>query len=158
MKKLRFCFVTEWRFNAPAADLWAIIDDAEAIAKSWNGVKRFQILDAGRPFGPGSRIAVRIQRFPAKFDFVLTVTEALPPRRLGLICRGELEGGGLWQIEDESDGVIVSRFRWEVWTTTWRMYLLGLLLRPELKRGHAHVMAQGFRVINHWLERRARPG
>lgn len=151
MKKLQYHFTTRWRFDAPAGRVWALIYDAEAIARRWPGIKRFQILNIEDGLKAGCRIAATVKSLPGNLDFILEVTEVDPGRGLALQCRGDLEGQGHWLVEQRPDGVW-SEFTWEVATTEWFMNVLGLLLRPFLRRSHDRTMDRGYRVLSEWLK------
>ena len=151
VKKLHYHFTTRWRFDAPAGRVWALIYDAEAISRRWPGIKRFHILNIEGGLKAGCRIAATVKSLLGDLDFTIEVTEVEAGRRLGLICRGDLEGEGHWLVEERPDGVW-SEFNWEVTTTEWFMNVLGLVLRPFLRRSHDRTMDRGYRVVSEWLK------
>ena len=152
VKKLHYHFLTRWRFDAPTEKVWALIYDAETIARSWPGIKQFRILNIEDGLKAGCRIAATVKSLPGNLDFTMEVTEVEPGRRLGLVCRGDLEGEGHWVVDERPDGVW-SEFNWDVATTEWFMNVLGLALRPFLRRSHDRTMARGYRVLSEWLKR-----
>ena len=151
VKKLHYHFTTRWRFDASAEKVWALIYDAEVIARRWPGIERFHILNIEDGLKAGCRIAATVKSLPGNLDFTLEVTEVDPGRRLALVCRGDLEGEGHWLVDERPDGVW-SEFNWDVATTEWFMNVLGLLLRPFLRRSHDRTMARGYLVLSAWLK------
>jgi uncharacterized protein YndB with AHSA1/START domain len=151
LKKLQYHFLTRWRFDVPAERVWSLIYDAEAIAGSWHGIKRFHILNVEDGLKAGCRIETTVRSLPGNLDFVLEVTEVEPGRRLALICHGDLEGSGHWMVQERPDGVW-SEFAWDVSTTEWFMNVIGLALRPFLRRSHDRTMERGYKVISEWLK------
>jgi len=152
VKKLQYHFLTRWRFDASPERVWALVYDAETIARRWPGIRRFRVLNIENGLATGCRIAATVKSLPGSLDFTLEVTEVAAGRRLALRCSGDLEGEGHWLVEERPDGVW-SEFSWDVATTEWFMNLLGVALRPLLRRSHNRMMAKGYRVISEWLKR-----
>ena len=100
VKKLHYHFLTRWRFDAPTEKVWALIYDAETIARSWPGIKQFRILNIEDGLKAGCRIAATVKSLPGNLDFTMEVTEVEPGRRLGLVCRGDLEGDVSYALTD----------------------------------------------------------
>jgi hypothetical protein len=150
LKKLQYHFLTRWRFDAPAERVWGLIYDAEAISRRWHGIKRFHIVNVEDGLKAGCLIEATVRSLPGNLDFTLEVTEVEPGRKLSLVCRGDLEGQGHWLVAERPDGVW-SEFAWDVSTTEWFMNLIGLALRPFLRRSHDRTMERGYQVISEWL-------
>jgi uncharacterized protein YndB with AHSA1/START domain len=64
LKKLQYHFLTRWRFDVPAERVWALIYDAEAIARQWSGIKRFHVLNIEDGLEAGCRIEATVRSLP----------------------------------------------------------------------------------------------
>ena len=136
-------FETTWCIRAPQADAWAAIVDSERWPEWWRGVERVVLLRAGDERGVG---AVRRLTWRSKLPYTLSFdTEVVRVEPMSLIegrASGELEGVGIWRL-DELDGVTRVHYTWRVRTTRWWMNLLAPIARPAFRWNHDYVMHNG---------------
>lgn len=146
MKKLRYRFVTTWCFDAPADHVWALMQDAETMPKWWSGVRRFEVIGQRRELQVGSRINAAVGGLLGELVFTLEVVEVQPGKLLRMKSTGDLDGEGIWKL-DERDGATFTSYSWDVTTTGSLMNLFGLVFKPVLVWNHNRVMAKGYRSI-----------
>ena len=126
----RYRFLTSWLLEAPRADVWEVIWDANAWPEWWRGVTAAEELDPGTPCGVGRRGRYEWRgRIPyrLRFDAVATVVE--PPHFMQGEAVGDLEGTGRWRLYEE-DGVTAVVFDWDVRTNRIWMNALAPIAAP----------------------------
>jgi uncharacterized protein YndB with AHSA1/START domain len=139
-----YSFVTEWRLDAPASDVYAAIRDSLRWPEWWPTVTRVEEIrpgDAATGLGNVRRYTFK-GTLPYTLSFDLEVERLDPPRTLAGRASGELEGTGVWTLT-EADGRTLARYDWNVRTTRWWMNLLAPLARPVFKANHDVVMRAG---------------
>jgi uncharacterized protein YndB with AHSA1/START domain len=136
-------FVTTWKLRAPIDAVWRAIWESMEWPHWWRGVVRVEELRPGGPDGVGalSRFTWK-SRLPYTLAFEMETTRVEPPRLLEGHASGELEGTGLWEL-DESAGITTVRYTWSVRTTRPWMNLLAPIARPFFAWNHDWVMARG---------------
>jgi hypothetical protein len=108
-------FVTRWRVEGTAEEVFTIIEDTSDFVRWWPAVwLRVEILE------PGDEVRLgRVQRLTSKgwLPYVLCwtarTTEKVFPTRLALEARGDFEGCGRWTFTADGPAV-VAEYRWEV--------------------------------------------
>ena len=151
---IRYRFISEGSFRVPAARVWAIFEDMKSIPQWWPGVKSAGIRGGGKRIQKGSLIDVTVKGLLGDLSFTLEVTGIKPHKELYLKSCGDLEGYGLWTLEEE-DGITRTCYTWEVVTTGWLMNLAGLFLKPFLAWNHNRVMAAGYKNLRSRIEHQA---
>lgn len=143
----QYHFQTEWLIPAPLSEVWQAILDTEAWPSWWLGVQRVQVLSAGDGNGIGAR-----RRFvwrswlPYTLAFDMEVTRIEPMSLIEGRASGELEGTGVWRLQETGSHTRV-QYDWDVRTTRWWMNLLSPLARPAFAWNHDHVMSNGRRGL-----------
>jgi hypothetical protein len=136
-------FETQWRIRAPQADVWGAIIESDRWPSWWLGVERVELLRAGDERGIGS---IRRLTWRSKLPYTLSFdTEVMRVEPMSLIegrASGELEGAGIWRLE-EQDGVTTVRYTWRVRTTRWWMNIMAPVARPAFRWNHDYVMHNG---------------
>ena len=136
-------FVTTWQIKAPAERVWEAIKASSEWPRWWQGVLSVSEVRPGDEKGIGAvQHYVWKSKLPYKLAFDMEVTRSEPPRVLEGRASGELEGTGLWELE-EAGGVTSVRYTWAVRTTQAWMNLLAPIARPLFAWNHDFVMANG---------------
>jgi Polyketide cyclase / dehydrase and lipid transport len=135
-------FLSAWCLDAPIADVYAAIHDAERWPEWWRGVESVTELEPGDEDGVGSVARHRWRsRLPYTVEFDVQTTRVERPFLLEGLASGELAGEGRWRLA-EGQGTTVL-YEWNVRTTPWWMNLLAPLGRPVFAWNHELVMRQG---------------
>ncbi len=120
------------------------MQDAETMPKWWPGVRRFEVIGQRRELQVGSRINAAVGGLLGELVFTLEVVEVQPGKLLRMKSTGDLDGEGIWKL-DERDGATFTSYSWDVTTTGSLMNLFGLVFKPVLVWNHNRVMAKGYR-------------
>ena len=145
-------FITVWKLRAPIDQVWQAIWQSEKWPSWWKGVLSVQTLRDGDEVGIGSvRRYVWRSKLPYNLAFNMVLTRAEPPYRLEGNASGELEGTGVWEL-DEANGVTTVRYTWSVHTTRAWMNLLAPIARPVFEWNHDYVMANGAKGLAQLLD------
>ena len=147
-----YAFVTTWRLEAPIEDVFALIHDSLEWPDWWAAVSAVsEVATSPGPSGVGN---VRRYTFrgalPYSLSFDLEVTRVERPNLLAGEASGELEGTGVWTL-DELAGATIVRYDWTVRTTRWWMNLLAPIAGPIFRANHDRVMRSGLEGIQHRL-------
>ena len=151
-----FRFITEWRIDAPLADVCDAISQCLDWPAWWKGVKKVEKLESGDARGIGSvyRFTWR-GRIPYRFTFDMCVTDFVPFALLEGQATGEVIGTGRWDFFREDDVTMV-RYRWHIRTNRLWMNLIAPIASPVFRWNHHQVMRQGAegmaRLLNARLE------
>src|SRR5512145_3314299 len=138
-------FLTRWELEASAAEVFAILADAEALPLWWPATfLRTRLVSGGGEGGVGRVVEVVTAgpvRWPLRWTFRTTLVE--PGSRLAVEVSGGIEGLGLWAIEAYGNRVVV-RFRFLGGLSGALDRHLPTLARPLFGRGYAWAMERGF--------------
>ena len=136
-------FQTVWEIPAPLSDVWQAILETEAWPSWWKGVQSVVVLTPGDENGIGGRRRfVWRSKLPYTLAFDMEVTRIEPMSLIEGRASGELEGTGIWRLEDTGAHVRV-QYDWDVRTTRWWMNLLAPIARPMFAWNHNYVMNNG---------------
>jgi hypothetical protein len=138
-----YSFVTVWTLEAPIEPVWQAIYHSEDWPRWWRGVESVTVLQPGDRQGLGAvRRFCWKSKLPYRLRFDMRVVRIEPPRLLEGHATGELEGEGVWRLE-QSGSVTTVRYDWNVRTARWWMNLIAPLARPLFEWNHDVVMRQG---------------
>ena len=139
----RFHFVTEWTFEAPIEQVWALLNEPERFPEWWPGFEQAAKVSGDGEIGSMTRYRVRGD-FGLAFDFTMQVKEKREPEHLRLMADGDFTGFGEWRLQSENGQTAVS-YTWEVEVNRFWPRLLGRLPGSYryLKRSHDRVMDAG---------------
>jgi uncharacterized protein YndB with AHSA1/START domain len=129
-------FVTTYHLPAPITAVWDALRRFDAYPTWSRGfIKSRERISGGRP-----TVAYRVRgRLPYTLAFEAEVSRSEPPTLLELRVHGELEGVGLWTLQQE-DGITAVRYTWDVATKKAWMNLLAPIARPIFEWNHDAVM------------------
>jgi hypothetical protein len=144
-------FETVWLIPAPLPDVWETILQTDAWPSWWKGVQSVQLIATGDENGIGSRRHfVWRSKLPYTLAFDMEVTRIEPMSRIEGRASGELEGTGIWHLED-TGALVRVQYNWDVRTTRWWMNLLAPIARPMFAWNHNYVMNNGREGLLHLL-------
>lgn len=138
-----FKFVTEWRIDAPLADVCEAISHCLDWPAWWKGVEAVEKLETGDADGIGSVHRFTWKgRIPYRFTFDMRVTGWIPLTRLEGQAQGDIIGTGQWNFCRENELTVV-RYHWHVCTNRLWINLIAPIASPLFKWNHHQVMRQG---------------
>ncbi|BAY09560.1 SRPBCC family protein [Calothrix sp. NIES-2098] len=149
-----YSFLTIWEIETPIDKVWDVIIHSERWPSWWKAVESVVEIEAGE-----ASLIGNIRRFTwqtplsYKLTFDGCVTRIEPPKIMKAVASGELEGVGLWELE-EVDGVTTVSYTWTVTTTKPWMNALALFIRPLMEWNHHEIMRQGGEGIAQLLSAR----
>ncbi len=136
--------ISRWRLDTSRDRLWKLLTDATAWPSWWPHLASVYPLSGGDAAGVGSRHAFLWRSgIGYTLRIVMTTTRATPCRELEAKATGDVNGIGVWVIEDDAAGSLRLTYRWEVELSRPWMRWLAPLLRPLFARRHFAVMACG---------------
>jgi uncharacterized protein YndB with AHSA1/START domain len=150
-----FDLVSEWRLDAPPAEVWDALVDVAAWPGWWPSVRSVVRIRNGDADGLGAchRI-VWTTALPYRIAFDTETVAVAPMRRIEAKASGALEGRGIWLLEPSGAGCVV-RYRWQVRPIKPWMRLAAGLLRPVFAWNHGKVMERGQRGLADFLAGRS---
>ena len=140
----RYQFVTRWVIPAPQERVWAELISPEQWPSWWRGVERVEVLRPGAdPLGVGTvRRYTWRSRLPYRLTFVMETTRIEPHTLIEGQATGELEGCGLWRLE-QINGATHVQYDWQVVANKRWMRWLAPLARRLFEWNHDAVMEWG---------------
>jgi Polyketide cyclase / dehydrase and lipid transport len=155
MPSHHYRFLTRWRLEATAEEVYPILDDTSQLPRWWPAVwLKADELDPGDAAGIGKRV-----RFTSKgwLPYILvwesTATEKEYPRRLALAAAGDFTGGGVWTLRP--DGAFLDvEYDWRITADKPLLKHLSFLLKPAFAANHNWAMAKGLESLKLELARR----
>jgi hypothetical protein len=149
-----YSFITRWRFQAPAEQVWEALNTPARYAEWWPSIVHYRHLNPG-VHGVGARAERAVRgRLPYTLRYTTTVTHFDPPRELAYDAVGDLTGRGRFVVRRKGDRTEVV-FYWDVCTSGFWLNLLAPLLKWLFAWNHNRVMAEGECGLAAWLRRRA---
>jgi hypothetical protein len=138
-------FVTNWTFASPVEPIWAMLMAPEAWPSWWKGVEKVELLRPGDANLIGAiRSYTFRSRLPYALKFKMETTRIEPMREIEGHATGELEGRGLWALEQDAGQTHV-RYDWQVDAHKWWMCALAPIARPIFIWNHDIIMEWGRR-------------
>lgn len=143
MAVTRFDLVTQWRLDAPVADVWEALIRVENWPQWWKAVAGIEVIAPGGVDGVGTvrRITWRTA-LPYTLAFEMRTTRIEKPHVIEGRASGELDGTGRWTLSADGAGTL-ARYDWQVDVTKRWMRALAPLLRPVFVWNHHVVMGWG---------------
>ncbi len=130
-------FVTRWKIEGRAEDIFEILKDGERYQDWW----RPAYLSSERIGEKKVRARVRAL-LPYTLEFTTELVREERPLELELRSTGELEGKGVWRLRP--NGAITEvEFYWDVRANKPLLRWLSFLLKPLFRWNHDWVMSTG---------------
>ena len=148
-------FVARWRVEASCGEVADILGDPLALPRWWPAV----YLEAretrpGDPRGLGRRVALRTRGWlPYTLGWNLEVVDSRYPNGFTIVARGDLDGRGVWTIEQDGRFTSVT-YDWRVRADKPLLRRLSMALKPLFEGNHRWAMAQGEESLRLELARR----
>jgi hypothetical protein len=154
MKPAQYQFITRWKVDAPAEQVWNAIYNSLLWPQWWKGVVAVQEINPGDALGLGSiRTYTWRSVLPYSLRFNIELTQRQDHALLSGTATGDLSGTGTWYFVAKGNTCFVE-YHWHVHTTKSWMNWLAPLLRPVFKYNHNKVMGWGARGLSERLQTR----
>lgn len=139
----QYSFVSVWQYAAPVEQIWPILSDMDNWPTWWRGVQRVELLEPAGVDGLGAlrRLTWRSQ-LPYDLVFDSRVVRSVPEQELAGEVSGELQGTGVWTLQQNGD-ITRMQYNWNVSTTKAWMNALTPIARPFFSWNHDVVMGWG---------------
>ena len=139
----KYSFVTRWQIRAPIEKVWNAIYESTEWPHWWKGVLNVKVIKENDAHGVnGVREYTWKSVLPYLLKFKMRLTEREDPKHMRGEAFGELEGVGIWMLE-EKNGITYVQYNWDVFTNKRWMNYFSFLLKPLFKYNHDVVMRWG---------------
>jgi hypothetical protein len=137
-------FVTRWRIRGNLTEVADVLQDAQSLPEWWPAVYlEVTQLAAGDNRGIGEVIGLHTKGWlPYTLKWRFTVTESNYPLGFALRAEGDLEGSGIWSLEQDGPWANVT-YDWKIRADKPVLRMLSFLLKPIFSANHAWAMARG---------------
>ena len=155
MRDNRYHFLTRWRVEGTCGEVADVLGDPLALPRWWPSVYlEADELEPANAQGLGRRVRLRTKGWlPYTIGWELEVVESRYPHGFTIVARGDLDGRGVWTIEQ--DGRLVSiAYDWRVRADKPLLRNLSFVLKPLFEANHRWAMAQGETSLRLELARR----
>lgn len=148
-------FITRWRAEAAAEEVYEIIRDPLDLPRWWPAVYLSVVeISPGDEHGIGRRVRLHTKGWlPYTLDWESCSIEAVRPQRLALRASGDFEGRGVWDFQQDGRFVDIA-FDWQLTADKPLLRHLSFLLKPVFSANHRWAMAQGEKSLKLELQRR----
>jgi uncharacterized protein YndB with AHSA1/START domain len=135
---------TEWLLEAPIERIWEALTVPADWPRWWRYVQAVVELEKGDAEGLGAlRRYVWSSCLPYRLSFDMRTTRVNRPFLIEGVAAGDLNGNGLWELQDVGDGTTRVRYTWTVTTDKPWMNALAPILAPVFAWNHDQVMRGG---------------
>jgi len=148
-------FLTEWTVEGDILEVAAVLKDVEAFPRWWRPVYRTaKIVDPGEHDGTGRIVKFTARGFlPYVLRWIIQVVESREPHGFTFRASGDLEGTGVWDLEQDGRYVKI-RIDWRVRARKTIIRVSSFALRSVFSRNHLWAMAKGEEGLQAELRRR----
>ena len=143
----RYHFISRWRFQAAAEDIFAILSDPLEYPRWWPSV----YLAARQVVAGRVRVLTR-GWLPYKLRWDAQTEVARPPDILAIRASGDFMGKGVWSVVQDGEYADVT-FDWKLTAEKPLLRYLSFVLRPAFEANHRWAMEQGRKSLELELAR-----
>jgi uncharacterized protein YndB with AHSA1/START domain len=169
----QYHFITRWRVQGTAEEVYALISRPEDFPRWWPSVY-LEVCEiaAGNENGLGRRVRLHTKGWlPYKLLWESCSSEMARPHRLVLEASGDFNGRGIWTFEDVGElggssngsadraveGWVNVTFDWELTADKPLLRYLSFLMKPVFAANHQWAMGRGEESLKLELARRHAP-
>jgi hypothetical protein len=143
----QYHFISRWRFQAAAEDVFAILNEPLEYPRWWPSVWL-----AAREIAPGRVRMLTRGWLPYKLRWNAQTEGTQPPQRLAVRASGDFTGKGVWSIVQDGEYADVT-FDWQMTAKKPLLRYLSFVLRPAFEANHRWAMEQGRKSLELELAR-----
>lgn len=155
MASNEYHFITHWRVQATAREVFEILADASDLTRWWPAVYLdVQELQPGDSRGVGKVVSLYTKGWlPYTLRWQFRVTEANPPHGFSLEAWGDFVGGGVWTFEPAGEWLNIT-YDWRIRADKPLLRSLSFIFKPIFAANHRWAMAKGEESLRLELARR----
>ena len=148
-------FITNWRVQSTAEEVFEILGNAEDLARWWPSVYlEVNVLNSGDKNGVGKIVDLYTKGWlPYTLRWQFRVTEVKKPFGFSLAAWGDFVGRGIWQFHQDGDWVNVT-YDWQIRADKPLLNALSWLFKPIFSANHRWAMAKGEESLKLEINRR----
>lgn len=148
-------FVTHWRVEGTAEEVYRIIEDVESLVRWWPSVYlEARVLEPGNDQGVGKVVSLLTRGWlPYTLRWNLRIIDARRPYTSTLEAWGDFVGRGVWTFEPAGEMVEVT-YDWKIRADKPLLRYLSFWLKPIFSANHRWAMARGEESLKLELPRR----
>ena len=151
-----YAFLTRWRVQATADEVFDILADPLALQRWWPSV--YLDVKELKPGDPGTGMGRVIGLYtkgwlPYTLRWNFTVTESKRPAGFKLLAHGDFEGNGVWTIVQQGE-LVEATYDWRISAEKPLLRYGTFVLRPIFAANHHWAMARGLESLRLELRRR----
>jgi len=137
-------FITHWRVQSTVEEVFAILSDAQDLARWWPSVYwDVQVIDPGDQNDVGKIVNLYTKGWlPYTLRWQFRVTEANKPFGFSLEAWGDFVGRGIWRFHQDGSWVDII-YDWQIRVDKPLLSALSWLLKPLFAANHRWAMAKG---------------
>ena len=139
-----YYFITRWRVQASAEEVFAIISEPLEYPRWWPSVYlAVENLIDGEASGVGRRVRLLtrgVLPYTLQWESVATAVER--PNLLAIRASGDFDGRGIWSVVEEGDYCDIT-FDWKLEARKPLLAALSFALKPLFEANHRWAMARG---------------
>jgi uncharacterized protein YndB with AHSA1/START domain len=143
----RYHFISRWRFQAAAQDIFAILTEPLEYPRWWPSVYL-----AAREVAPGRVRVLTRGWLPYKLRWEAQTVGTRPPERIAVRASGDFTGKGVWSVVQDGEYADVT-FDWKLTAEKPLLRYLSFVLRPAFEANHRWAMEQGRKSLELELAR-----
>jgi carbon monoxide dehydrogenase subunit G len=148
MSNNEYNFVTKWKVNASAEEVFDILIDPEALVDWWPSVYQDVKKLNERTFSMKAKSFL-----PYNLNWEMTAVDGEFPSRIEVSAKGDLYGTGIWKLSQDGEFTNIT-FEWKVKGEKPFIKKWGFLLKPIFVLNHNWAMSKGLESLEIELERR----
>jgi hypothetical protein len=141
-------FETRWRVRGSLEEVTEILSDAPGLARWWS-----RVYLSVREIEPGVFVAHTKGWLPYTLSWSFRVLESRAPYGFTIAAWGDLEGTGIWELEQEGNWTNLV-YLWTVQPRKPLIRNLSFLFKPIFAANHRWAMARGEEGLTIELRRR----
>jgi hypothetical protein len=148
-------FITRWRMQSTAEEIFDILTNGPELARWWPSVYLdVKQLEPGDEHGLGKVISLFTKGWlPYDLRWQFRVVEARYPRGFTLQAWGDFVGRGIWTIEPDGEWVTIT-YDWKIRADKPLFRYLSFIMKPLFSANHRWAMARGEESLKLELARR----
>lgn len=137
----RYSFVTCWKVKAKMDEVWNAIYDTDHWPEWWKGVEEVKQIQC--PNSPCLHQITTRSNYDRPVSFNLRITSVEKNKFIKAETSGEFKGKAIWEFEEQSDGTIMIKYKWNAIQKTSFKNLLSPISSTILQWHHDTVMQWG---------------
>jgi len=155
MASNEYHFITHWRVQGTAREVFEILADAPDLSRWWPAVYLdVQQVQPGDSQGVGKVVSLYTKGWlPYTLRWQFRVTEANPPYGFSLEAWGDFVGRGIWTFEQADEWLNIT-YDWRIRADKPLLRSLSFIFKPIFAANHRWAMAKGEESLRLELARR----